>query len=472
MGLVVLGLAMTAARAAGPATGFQADRRVRESTRLDWEFAGGRGAQLPAAYDSRRLRYQLFVPPTYRASEAWPLVVFVPPGDAPLGWRAWQKPCEQGGFLYASAFGAGNDCPLGQRMRSLCDLLDDIRREYRIDPDRTYLAGFGGGAETAFRLATALPELFGGVILMGGDGPLPALPHLRARLEDRLSVALVCGAADRTRPQMEQYRLPLLTGLGVRARFWVVPGLGHALPPSSTLAEVLRWLDEDRKRRQADSREQGTTVDETPSRTVLAGRAVARAREQLRKPDQLYRTAMLLEWAQARCGSTEAARQAKEMLDELRKGPQRKLLSEQADTTSRRLLLARAAALEKAGRLAEARRAWEGVGRLADTDALRQRAAKEARRLAARWAETPYLGLTLEGDTTTVRSVVPGGPAHRAGLRGGDRVEQMGEEKVSGPADVRRRLARCKPRDELRLGVRRTDQSLVVAVTVGSPPDE
>src|SRR5262249_46381354 len=69
-------------------SGFHPERRVREATRLDWEFAAGPGAKLPGRYDSRRQRYQLFAPATYKPTKAWPLVVFVSPGDDPLGWRA------------------------------------------------------------------------------------------------------------------------------------------------------------------------------------------------------------------------------------------------------------------------------------------------------------------------------------------------------------------------------------------------
>src|SRR4051794_27097203 len=129
--LVALFLGAVAIAAAEPATGFQQDRRVRQSTTLDWDFAAPKGAKLPREHDSRKVRYQLFVPETYKKTRAWPLVVAVSPGDAPLAWRHWAGLCEKNEVLFCEAYGAGNGCPEAQRYRILCDVLDDVRRDYR-----------------------------------------------------------------------------------------------------------------------------------------------------------------------------------------------------------------------------------------------------------------------------------------------------------------------------------------------------
>src|SRR3954468_10132368 len=191
-----------------PPTGFQAEVRVANRTRLDWEFAAagfGRDAtRLPAGYESRNQRYQLYVPKTYHPEKVWPLVVFISPGDEPLGWRYWQKPCEESDLLFCAAYGAGNNCPAGQRIRIVLDMLDDVRRHYRIDPDQTYLTGFSGGGRVACTIAFALPEYFGGVMPVCGTNPLNGLSYLRHRVHDRLSVAFVTGATDFNRKENEE----------------------------------------------------------------------------------------------------------------------------------------------------------------------------------------------------------------------------------------------------------------------------
>ncbi|HKI38256.1 MAG TPA: hypothetical protein VKA46_40755 [Gemmataceae bacterium] len=170
-----LSAALAAPAAAAPPTGFQDKVQIAGPTRLDWKFVasafGANAAKLPADYDSRQQHYQLYVPRDYDAARTWPLVVFISPGDGPLGWRSWQKPCERAGALFCAPYAAGNGCPAGQRVRIVLDMLDDVRRHYRIDPDQTYLTGFSGGGRMACTIAFALPEYFGGVAPVCGTNP-------------------------------------------------------------------------------------------------------------------------------------------------------------------------------------------------------------------------------------------------------------------------------------------------------------
>src|SRR5947209_18622748 len=89
------GVLPTAASLPAAETGYQAEVMIQQPTRLDWEFVasgfGKEALRLPADYDSTRQRYQLFVPKNYEASKNWPLLVFISPGDDPMGWRHWQK---------------------------------------------------------------------------------------------------------------------------------------------------------------------------------------------------------------------------------------------------------------------------------------------------------------------------------------------------------------------------------------------
>jgi pimeloyl-ACP methyl ester carboxylesterase len=455
-------------RGAEEEKGFQLEQRVREATRLDWEFAAGAGTKLPGRYDSRQQRYQLFVPATYKSTKSWPLVLFVSPGDDPLGWPAWRKPCEDGDLFFAAAYGAGNSCPPGQRVRAILDVLDDVRQHYHIDPDQTYLCGFGGGAATACRIAFALPEQFGGVIALSGDIALPLLDHLRRRAGERLSVALVSGSTDRSRRQLEKYNLPLLHELGVRSRLWIVPDSVRALPPAGVLVEVQRWLEKDLPRRHADRKER-IGSDEVLARRAFAAHALEQARKELEQPDRLREAAAQLEWLAARWPRSEAGEKAGELLANLRADPRRgKALVEQIKAGQLSFHKKHARALESAGRLKEAYILWALV-ELKTEGEERRIATREEERLEILISRQPYLGISFAGDTTTIQAVTPGGPAHRAGLHAGDRLEQVGKIKVTTPEDVREQLREHKPGDKLAFTLRRDDKPMSLTITVGSP---
>jgi predicted metalloprotease with PDZ domain len=172
----------------------------------------------------------------------------------------------------------------------------------------------------------------------------------------------------------------------------------------------------------------------------------------------------------ARWPRTEAGEKAGELLAKLRSDPRRsKALAEQTTASRRAYLTAQARALEGAGRAEEARILWERMARLSAGED-HKKATEEAKRLSVLVARMPHLGISFEGDTTTVQGVTPGGPAHRAGLRAGDRLEQVGKVKVATPADVREQLRTHKPGDILHLSLRRDDRPMSLAVTIGSPP--
>ena len=460
-------------------TGFQPEVKIQGPTRLSWEFAAavlGTAEKLPGGYDSTKQRYQLDIPRGYDPAKTWPLVVFVSPGDDPLGWRCWQKACEDNGLFFCAAYGAGNDCPPARRVRIVLDVLDDVRRRYSIDPEQTYASGYGPGARVACALAFALPEHFGGVVALAGHGTLPSLDYLRHRAADRLSVAVVVGADDPARSETAEAFVPYLTDLGIRARSWVVPRLGHALPPGEVVEVAVRWLAEDLRRRRDDVRDRpglAAKPREMLTDSVRAAKMVEVAEAELARADRLLRGVALLEGVVARYGRTDAADKARALLVEIKKDDRRRArLDEQRKEDDRNLRAATARRLERAGDVRGAQRAW---GQLAQahpgTDAA-TRADAEVRRLTAVLAATPYLGLQLDGDTTTVRSVTPTGPAEKAGLRRGDRLLSLDGMKCATPAELRDALKKHKPGDKLDVEVRRDDRTLTLTLEVGRTPRE
>ncbi len=467
-----------AALAQAPPTGLQPEVRVREITRLDWEFAARSfrpaEARVSAAYESRAQRYQLFVPATYKAGNTWPLIVFVSPGDDPLGWRYYRKLCEDNDVLFCAAYGAGNNSPAGRRVRLVLDVLDDVRGRYRIDPDRTYLAGFSGGAQLACTIAFALPEHFGGVVAIAGADRLPRLSHQRARVRERLSVALLAGATDPKRRELADYVAPLFGEVGVRTKLWAVPKLGHAMPSADALAKAHAWLEEDVKRRRTDAASRpglAASADAVTPRRLLAGTALELAEADLRRPERAGRAVALLEAIVARWGPTEAGEKAEKRLREVRADEAlRKRARQQAGAEERALLSARARAEERFGQTRAALLTWRELIKGHPGAPEKDKVAAEVARLSRVLARTPYLGATFAGDTTTVRDVVPGGPAQRGGLCRGDEVLRLGTVKVASLAELGLAWRGKAPGEKVSVEVRRGGKALALAVVVGPTP--
>src|SRR5208283_2723112 len=211
---LALGLAPAAASAADAPKGYQAKVKVGAPTRIDWIFAvsnrslaSPQDGWLPKDYDSTRQQYELFVPPNYNPKQSYPVILFISPGNGPAGWKEWEPVCKQQGVIFASPYEAGNNTqPPQKRYRIVLDVLDDVRRNYNTDPDRTYISGFSGGGRVAGGIAFALPEHFGGVVPVCATGDFRDEDCLKQRMIERLSVALATGEKDFNRGECERFK--------------------------------------------------------------------------------------------------------------------------------------------------------------------------------------------------------------------------------------------------------------------------
>ncbi|MDB5386075.1 MAG: hypothetical protein JWM11_1721 [Planctomycetaceae bacterium] len=356
-------------------TGYQKEVTVSEATRLDWVFALSNQSRTdpPAewleGYDSKRQKYELFVPPAAKAAakvkpkskatvkakkdkatptnEGLPVVLFISPGDAPAGWAQLQTICQQQGIVFASPFNAGNNVPMPKRVRIVLDVLDDLRRHHSIDPDRTYVGGFSGGGRTACGIAFALPELFGGVMPVCAGGDLREEPWLRHRVIDRLSVAMITGTDDFNLSEVDRFRGPMLTDMGVRAKVTVVPKLGHAIPDAQTFSKVIEWLDAgaaDRRKLAQTHPASRIARDAIPTRESWAKSLFEEGQLRLKDPKTLYSGLMQLQGITQRWPDLKSANDAKQILQEYDSRPEHPWEADDI-AEQRKFLIARARGL-------------------------------------------------------------------------------------------------------------------------------
>jgi pimeloyl-ACP methyl ester carboxylesterase len=171
----------------------------------DW-FDAQRG-RLTKAYlapeDDSLQPYRLEVPADYDGSKPFPLVVLLHGYGGPgltfdlwyeIGLRESKTP-PRPGYITVIPYGRGNTGWVLLGRNDVFHVVDEVRRSYRIDPDRVYVQGFSMGGSGTWYLATRYPDRWaacgpqaGGVGLGAWRkfGDRKTQPETR---QDRLSVA-------------------------------------------------------------------------------------------------------------------------------------------------------------------------------------------------------------------------------------------------------------------------------------------
>lgn len=314
---------LVAATGLAAETGYQKEVTVAQPTRLDWTFVVSNQSVVdpPAewlrGYDSQQQRYELFVPSVKAKNDGPPMILFISAGDAPAGWSQLESVCKQKGIVFASPYGAGNNTPMPRRVKTVLDVLDDVRRQHRIDPDRTYIAGFSGGGRVACAIAFALPELFGGAIPVCAGGELRDEPWLRHRAIDRLSLAFLTGTEDFNQSEVERFRGPMFSEMGIRTKVFVVPKLGHAIPDAKSFQTSLEWLDAGAVERRKLAKQYPASrilSDEAPRREEQAKALLDEGLLRLKDRKTIFAGLMQLQGVMTRWSDLPAAEAAKKTL--------------------------------------------------------------------------------------------------------------------------------------------------------------
>ncbi|MFP6762062.1 MAG: hypothetical protein VB858_00545 [Planctomycetaceae bacterium] len=333
-------------------TGDNPGVQVTAATRLDWmsALANQSPSEVPAGwlsgYDSQQQTYELSVPPAVAARKQLSLIVFIPPSARSNISRHWGTVCRKRGVLLAGVHAAGNSVDMPGRVRIVMDVLDDIRRRFPVDPDRTYLAGFSGGGRVACSIAFALPEYFGGVIPVCAGGSLRPESWLRQRVIERLSIAQLTGEKDFNRGECERLHQTEMDEIGVRCRTWVTPGLGHGIPDGNVLQAALGWLEEGlADRRRVSAEWPASSQAAALTREERAAALLAEGRLRLKTEQLFYSGLMQIKGVHVRWNDLPQAKMARQIL--IAAQTDSGLSWEQQDIAEqRRFLIARARAVD------------------------------------------------------------------------------------------------------------------------------
>lgn len=333
--------------------GHQAEVKVSAATRLDWIFAlASQSLASPPAdwvpdYESTAQTYEVYVPRGLKPGKPVGLIVFISPGNRGMGLDSFRKVCDEKKLIFASPHNAGNDTPIRKRVRTVLDVVDDVRRRHVVDAERTYIGGFSGGGRIACAIGFALPEYFGGVLPVCAAGDLREESWLRRRVIDRLSVALLTGDSDFNQGEVERFRGPMLASVGVRTKVWVAPKSGHAVPSPDVIEKAVSWLESGVDARRKLARQYpaaGAAPDAAPSRERSAGLLLAEGKSRLKDKPTFHSGLMQLQGVLKRWPDLPQAEEAKTILLKYESGDDRSWEKDDIDE-QRLFLVARAKAL-------------------------------------------------------------------------------------------------------------------------------
>jgi predicted esterase len=208
--------------------------------------------------DSTLQPYRVYVPSGYNGTKAFPLVIALHGmgGDENSYFEAYNKgsfkiEAENHGYIVACPKGRKpTSMYVGDAERDVMDVIEEMKRAYRIDADRIYLTGHSMGGFGTWSIAINHPEVFAALAPVAGGVTNPASMSKIAHIPQ----LVIHGDKDPTVP-IDRSRVMVAMGkkLGVELKFIEVPGGDHGSVVAPTFKDVFDWFDA-HKRKAAEAK--------------------------------------------------------------------------------------------------------------------------------------------------------------------------------------------------------------------------
>ena len=218
-------------------------------------------------FDLRNEHFWLFVPDGYTGQEPWGLIVFIN-GDWVMNKlpEGWDKVLAANKLLFIAPQSADNGKPNNRREGLGTVAALEMIKNYKIDRDRVYIAGFSGGARMASQLGFHQSDVFRATIQSCGSNYPKEVPRVAVVDADfkghpEKYGLMQVGGGDETAAR-KKVKFVLATGPGdfrnhfihdiynggfkhdgYQALLLDVPGTGHQPCRADTLQKALDFIE-------------------------------------------------------------------------------------------------------------------------------------------------------------------------------------------------------------------------------------
>lgn len=130
--------------------------------------------RVPDTGEDAKTEYVVRLPPEYHPLRSYPTVVALHDGNGPASAVAWwaAEAAKRGYIIIAPEYrltGQGKEYQYTESEHAAVELaLRDAKRRFAVDSDRVFLGGQLTGGNMAFDFGLAHPDLFAGVVVIGG----------------------------------------------------------------------------------------------------------------------------------------------------------------------------------------------------------------------------------------------------------------------------------------------------------------
>lgn len=171
--------------------------------------------------------YYLYLPTQYSSSDKWPLFIGIHAYtfDGRQAINFWKEFADAEGFiLVCPNFPNGYQRLEGATDNRMIDIIEELKKDFRIDDKKVLMTGFSGGAQFAHRFVLRHPEYIQAVSIMAaGSYDRPTF----SKKAKHIKFLVMAGAGDKDRLELSQKFATQLKNEGYDVEFKSFSGVDH-----------------------------------------------------------------------------------------------------------------------------------------------------------------------------------------------------------------------------------------------------